>query len=78
MIFGFLSALVGIISLQIGWILSIPCYFILKYFLWVIDFFSQPWAIKTFENVHWIWLVFLYLIIIFLTRFLNKKYIQNF
>ena len=78
MIFGFLSSFAGIFLPIVGWILSIPCYFLLRYFLWVIDFFSQPWAIKTFENVHWIWLVFLYLIIIFATRFLNKKFAEKF
>jgi competence protein ComEC len=78
MIFGFLSAFAGIFLPIAGWILSVPCYFLLKYFLWVIDFFSQPWAIKTFENVHWTWLVFLYLIIIFATRYLNKKFVEKF
>lgn len=78
MIFGFLTAFLGIFSVQLGWILSIPCYIILKYFLWVIDFFSQPWAIKTFENVHWIWPVVLYILIAIFTRYLNKKFIKNF
>ena len=47
-------------------------------FVKVIDFFSKPWAMKTFQNVHWLWLVFSYLIIISATRFLNKKYKRNF
>jgi len=73
MIFGFLSSFVGIFSNWLGWILAIPCYFLLQYFLWVIDFFSQPWAIKTFENVHWIWPIILYCAIIAVTRYLGKK-----
>jgi competence protein ComEC len=73
MIFGFLSSFVGIFSNWFGWVLAIPCYFLLQYFLWVIDFFSQPWAIKTFENVHWIWLIILYCGVIALTRYLSKK-----
>jgi hypothetical protein len=77
MIFGFLSSFLGIFSLQVGWIFSLPCYFILKYFLWVIDFFSQSWAIKTFENVHWTWLIILYFFIVILTRYLNKKFLQK-
>jgi len=73
MIFGFLSSFIGIFSNWLGWILATPCYFLLQYFLWVINFFSQPWAIKTFENVHWIWLIILYCAIIALTRYLSKK-----
>ena len=78
MIFGFLSAFAGIFINWLGWILAIPCYFLLQYFLWVINFFSRPWAIKTFENVHWIWLIVLYLMVIVLTRYLNKKFMQKF
>jgi len=78
MVFGFVSAFVGIFSTALGWIVSIPCYFLLQYFLWIINFFSQPWAIKTFENIHWIWLAILYLMIIIATKFLHKKFIQKF
>ncbi len=78
MILGFLVSIIGIFSNTLGWILSIPCWFLLTYFVKVIDYFSQPWAMKTFQNVHWIWLVVLYFVIIFGTRFLNKKYNQNF
>jgi hypothetical protein len=44
----------------------------------VIDIFSQPWMAKTFDNISWIWLAVFYIIIIFATRLLNKKYSQNF
>ena len=74
MIFGFLSSIAGVLSNILGWILSVPCYFLLLYFVWIIDFFSQPWAMKVIQNVSWIWLVISYLVIIVLTRFLNKKY----
>jgi len=74
MIFGFISAFGGIIFNWLGRILAIPCYFLLQYFLWVINFFSQPWAIKTFQNVHWIWLIILYLPIAGLVKYLNKKF----
>jgi len=77
MIFGFLTAFVGIFSTTLGWIVSVPCYFVLQYFLCIIDFFSQPWAQKTFENVHWIWLIIFYLAIIFITRYLYQKFIQK-
>ncbi|HQK64041.1 MAG TPA: ComEC/Rec2 family competence protein, partial [Candidatus Staskawiczbacteria bacterium] len=73
MIFGFLSSFVGILSNCLGWILATPCYLLLKYFLFVINFFSRPWAITTFENVHWVWLIILYCGIIAFTRYLSKK-----
>jgi competence protein ComEC len=78
MIFGFLSAFLGIFSGLFGWVFSVPCYFVLSYFLWVIDFFSQDWAIKNFNSVHWIWLVICYLVIGYAVRLIRKKYIQNF
>jgi len=78
MVFGFVSCFVGVFWNWLGWILSVPCYILLKYFLWVINFFSQSWAIKTFENVHWIWLAILYVPIIILTKYLNKKFSQKF
>ena len=78
MLFGFLSSLVGIIWSALGWILSIPCYFLLLYFMWVVNFFSQPWMAKTITNVSWIWLLISYFIIGFATWFLNKKYSQKF
>jgi competence protein ComEC len=78
MIFGFLSSFLGIFWQGLGWIFALPSHFLLSYFVWVIDFFSKSWAIKTFENVSWIWVAIAYLIIIVSTRFLHKKYRQNF
>lgn len=73
MIFGFLSAFAGVFWGVLGWMLSVPCYFLLSYFIWIIDFFSKPWAYKIIKNVHWIWLALSYLIIGFANWFLNKK-----
>ena len=78
MLFGFLASLAGIFSNILGWLLSIPCYILLNYFIWVIDFFSKPWMYQAVKNVSWIWLVNSYLIIGFTTAFLNKKYSQRF
>ncbi|KKP92708.1 MAG: internalization-related competence protein ComEC/Rec2 protein, partial [Parcubacteria group bacterium GW2011_GWA1_36_12] len=78
MLFGFLASLAGIFSNILGWLLSIPCYILLNYFIWVIDFFSKPWMYQAVKNVSWIWLVNSYLIISFITSFLNKKYSQRF
>ena len=73
MIFGFLSSILGVVSQFLGWIVSIPCWFLLTYFIKIIDFFSQPWALKTIENVHWIWLVISYLVLSIVAGWLYKN-----
>jgi len=73
MIFGFLSSILGIASQFLGWIISVPCWFLLTYFIKVIDVFSQPWAAKTVENVHWIWLVVSYTILGMVVFWLQKN-----
>jgi competence protein ComEC len=78
MLFGFLSSLAGIFWSTLGWLLSIPCYFLLLYFNWVLNFFSAPWMSKNISNVSWVWLLFSYVIIIFATWFFNKKYSRIF
>jgi len=78
MVFGFLTSIIGIFSNFLGWILSIPCWFLLAYFMWVIDFFSQPWASKIMPAIHWIWLVISYSAIFIAVWFLNKKYRREF
>jgi len=77
-LFGFLSSLVGILWGAMGWILSIPCYFLLLYFMWVINFFSQPWMAKPITNVSWVWLLLSYLVLGVATWFLNKRYSSKF
>jgi competence protein ComEC len=78
MFFGFLSALAGMIFSQLGWLLSLPCYFLMKYFLWVTDFFSKPWAYKIVENVHWVWLLVSYIFLGVAIKYFNKKLRQDF
>ena len=78
MIFGFLASAMGIFSNIIGWILSVPCWFLLTYFVKVIDIFSQPWMGKIITNVSWIWLFISYSLISMAVWFLNKKYSQKF
>jgi len=73
MIFGFIFGLVGIIWQTLGWILSFPCLFLLTYLTKIVDFFSQSWAAKSFEDVHWIWLVISYLVLGFIAWRLNKR-----
>jgi competence protein ComEC len=78
MVFGFLVSIAGIFSSAVAWVLSIPCWILLTYFVGVIDFFSKPWAMKTLQNIHWVWLIILYLIIVSSTWFLRRKYSQKF
>lgn len=78
MFFGFISSLVGIIWGSFGWLLSIPCHFLMTYFLWVIDIFSKPWAHKIIPNVLWVWPMIFYLLIGLFVWFLNRKYSQKF
>jgi len=73
MILGFIFALLGILWQGLGWILSWPVWVLLTYLLTVINWFSQPWAAKTFENVHWLWLIISYLILGLITWRLNKS-----
>lgn len=73
MIFGFLFGLVGIIWQPLGWILSLPSWLLLTYLTKVVDFFSQHWAYKILENVHWTWLAILYLILALIVWRLRER-----
>lgn len=77
MIFGFLSSILGVVSQFLGWIISIPCWFLLTYFIKIIDIFSQPWAIKTIENVHWTWLAVSYSVLSVVIYWLRKNQRNN-
>ena len=73
MILGFIFALFGIIFQPLGWILSLPAWILLSYVIVIINYFSQSWAVKTFENVHWIWLIISYLILGLITWRFKKR-----
>src|SRR3989344_3720124 len=73
-LFGFLSSVAGIIWGLFGWLASIPSYFLMTYFLWIIDIFSKPWAYKVISGVSWVWIFVFYAILFFGIWFLNKKY----
>lgn len=75
MIFGFIFAILGVISPILGLIFSFPGWLLLTYLTKVVDFFSKiPLAYKTFENVHWIWLSISYLILGFITWRLQERF----
>lgn len=63
MVSGFIFSLIGIISPTLGWIFSFFCSFLLTYLIMVVNFFSGYWAYKSFENVHWVWILISYLIL---------------
>ncbi len=72
MITGFLSSVAGIFSSGLGWVVSLPCWFLLMYFLKILDIFSQPWALATLPNISALWLVGYYAIVVFLIWYLQK------
>lgn len=73
MLFGFLFGLLSVVWWGFGWIILWPCWFLISYAMKIIDIFSQPWAQKTIENVHWLWLIISYLILGYLAWWLNKR-----
>lgn len=73
-ILGFIFSISGIIFPFLGRILSWPVWLILTYIIKVIDFFSWlPFTSITIKNIHWLWLAFSYLILVFFVWRLNKK-----
>jgi len=76
--FGFLFSIFASFSKFLGWILYIPCWMLVEYFLKIMDFFSQPWMVKNITNVSWIWILFAYVFIGFCTWYLNKKFSRDF
>jgi len=77
MLFGFLSALLGVVIPWLVWIVSVPCYFLMLYFVSTVNFFSRNWAYKTVDNVHWLWLIVSYVLIGGFTHFLNSRFKQK-
>lgn len=73
MIFGFIFSLAGIFWSGLAWILSWPVWFLLTYLVKIVDIFSKPWAARSIENVHWLWLVIAYLILGFFVWQLKRR-----
>jgi competence protein ComEC len=73
-ILGFVFSFLGAVFQPLGWIFSWPVWLILTYIIKVIDLSSRvPLASITIESVHWLLLVFSYLILGALIFWLNKK-----
>ena len=77
-LFGFLSSVAGIIWGLLGWLIALPCYFLMTYFLGVIDIFSKPWAYKVISDVSWVWIFAICATIFCGVWFLNRKYAKDF
>jgi competence protein ComEC len=71
-ILGFLVSIIGVFSNILGFLVSLPCLFLLSYLVKVLDVFYQPWAVKTVQNISWIWIVVYYLILTSFIWYLNK------
>ncbi|MDO8530005.1 MAG: ComEC/Rec2 family competence protein [bacterium] len=72
MIFGFLAAMVGIFSNLLGFIISIPAWLLLSYFIKVMEIFYHPWGVASITSVPWILLPAYYISLAFLVKYLNK------
>jgi len=73
MIFGFIFGIIGIFWQSLAWILSWPAWFLLTYLVKIVDIFSKSWAAKTIDNVHWLWLVIVYLVLGSFVWYLNRR-----
>lgn len=73
MVFGFLSAALGIFSNALGLIFSLPAWFLLSYFLKIMDIFYQPWVTWQVQNVSWIWIAAYYIILSVFIWWTSKK-----
>lgn len=73
MLFGFLSAFLGVIWQPLGWIFSFPVWFLLTYILKIVDISSKlPFAFKTLE-ISWHWLIISYFILGIIIWRLHEK-----
>ncbi len=73
MIFGFLAAFLGIFSFGLGFIFSLPTYFIMLYFMKVVDIFGEPWAVKSINGISWVWIFIYYVTLAIIIWLFNKK-----
>jgi competence protein ComEC len=73
MLFGFASVFLGVIFFWLGWLVAVPCHFLLSYFIFIVEVLSKEWAYKIIYNIHWVWLAFSYIFLSAGVWFLNKK-----
>lgn len=73
MVLGFLTAVSGIFSGILGFVFFIPCWFLLNYFLWIVNFFGQTWAAKSINGFSPIWIFLYYSALVVFIVFLQKR-----
>ncbi len=79
MVFGFLASFLGIFSNILGFIFSLPAWFLLAYFIKIMEVFylpvqaGQPWAIISIETMHWLWIPAYYVVLAILIWWLDRK-----
>lgn len=80
MVLGLLSAVLGIASNFLGWVLALPCLALLHYLFKVLDAFNQPWAGITVQKFHWMWLGLYYAAclaaIVYVQKHQNPKFLE--
>ncbi|HHE76407.1 MAG TPA: ComEC family competence protein [Candidatus Parcubacteria bacterium] len=72
MLLGFVFIVIGLFFPLVGWVFSLPCFILLTYLLGVVNLFSSSWAAATVNNVSWVWLAFIYLILFAITWRLKR------
>ncbi len=71
----FIFGISGMIFWFLGWIFSLPVWFLLSYITKIVDLFSQPSFISlSLKNVHWVFLLISYLILGFIIWRLQKNF----
>ena len=71
-VLGFLLSIFASILPVLGFIFAVPCWFLLAYFLKILEIFSQPWAAKTISDISLVWVVIYYAVLFALIKFLKK------
>ncbi len=71
-ILGFLTSVAGAFSNLLGFIFSLPCLALLKYFTVMLNLFSKPWAVLSINHISWLWMAGYYVVLISLIWCLQK------
>jgi len=67
MVLGFIASILGL------FIFFIPVWFLLTYIVKITEIFSQPCFAQEFINIHWIWLILSYFLLIPIAWYFNKR-----
>lgn len=73
MVAGFVFAIIALILPVFGLILSFIPYFLITYFIKIVEIFSNPLFSQKFINIHWFWIFASYFILFPTAWHFNKK-----